>query len=122
MGRPHPRHATGTSTAWEDSHGRSFSVLPTFEAQESHLHRLRRPHTAAMDDDQIATMKKVFAMFDQGKTGFVECSKFVNILNTLGQTFDEDELKQRIIENDPEKEGKVDFEHFVAIITPFLEE
>lgn len=46
-------------------------------------------------------MKKVFAMFDQGKTGFVECSKFVNILNTLGQAFDEDELKNRIAENDP---------------------
>ena len=40
-------------------------------------------------------------MFDQGKTGFVETSKFVNILNTLGQTFDEDELKNRIDENDP---------------------
>lgn len=49
-------------------------------------------------------MKKVFAMFDQGKTGFVECSKFVNILNTLGQAFDEDELKARIAENDPNSE------------------
>ena len=47
-------------------------------------------------------MKKVFAMFDQGKTGFVECSKFVNILNTLGQTFDEEELKAAIERNDPE--------------------
>ncbi|XP_063858098.1 troponin C, isotype gamma-like isoform X1 [Scylla paramamosain] len=78
--------------------------------------------SAAMDEEQIATMKKVFQMFDQGKTGFVECSKFVNILNTLGQAFDEDELKNRIAENDPNKEGKVDFEKFCAIVMPFLEE
>ena len=47
-------------------------------------------------------MKKVFAMFDQAKTGFVETSKFVNILNTLGQNFDEDELKVKIEEVDSE--------------------
>ena len=47
-------------------------------------------------------MRKVFQMFDQGKTGFVECSKFVNILNTLGQTFDEEELKTAIEKNDPD--------------------
>ncbi|XP_071540073.1 troponin C, isotype gamma-like isoform X2 [Panulirus ornatus] len=75
-----------------------------------------------MDEEQIATMKKVFQMFDQGKTGFVECNKFVNILNTLGQAFDEDELKTRIAENDPDKTGKVDFERFCSIVMPFLEE
>ena len=88
----------------------------------------------------ISALRKIFAMFDQGKTGFVETSKFVNILNTLGQTFDEDELKQRIEENDPNskrvkqtldekmlillfsEEGKVNFDSFSAIVLPFLEE
>ena len=39
-------------------------------------------------------------MFDQSKTGFVETNKFVNILNTLGQNFDEDDLKVKIDEVD----------------------
>ncbi|RXG53317.1 hypothetical protein Avbf_13635 [Armadillidium vulgare] len=81
-----------------------------------------------MDEEQTATLRKIFGMFDQGKTGFVETSKFVNILNTLGQNFDEDDLKRRIDENDPNKlnfppeEGKVNFESFTNIVLPFLEE
>jgi len=75
-----------------------------------------------MDDDQTATMRKVFAMFDQSKTGFVETSKFVNILNTLGQNFDEDDLKVKITEVDAEGEGRVDFDQFCLVVMPFLEE
>ncbi|KAB7495851.1 Troponin C, isoform 1, partial [Armadillidium nasatum] len=56
-----------------------------------------------MDEEQTATLRKIFGMFDQGKTGFVETSKFVNILNTL-------------------EEGKVNFESFTNIVLPFLEE
>ncbi|KAF2358071.1 EF-hand domain [Trinorchestia longiramus] len=67
-------------------------------------------------------MRKVFAMFDQSKTGFVETNKFVNILNTLGQNFDEDDLKQKIDEVDTEKEGKVNFDQFIVIVMPYLEE
>ncbi|XP_076048707.1 troponin C-like isoform X2 [Oratosquilla oratoria] len=75
-----------------------------------------------MDEEQTATLRKIFQMFDQAKTGFVECTKFVNILNTLGQTFDEDELNERILEFDANKEGKVNFDNFCSIVMPFLEE
>lgn len=75
-----------------------------------------------MDDEQIATMRKVFAMFDQTKSGFVETNKFVNILNTLGQNFDEDDLKVKIDEVDTAKEGKVNFDQFLVVVMPFLEE
>jgi len=75
-----------------------------------------------MDDDQTATMRKVFAMFDQAKTGFVETNKFVNIINTLGLNLDEDDLKVKITEVDPEGEGKVNFDQFCTVVMPFLEE
>jgi len=75
-----------------------------------------------MDDDQTATMRKVFAMFDQSKTGFVETNKFVNIINTLGLNLDEDDLKVKITEVDPEGEGKVNFDQFCTVVMPFLEE
>lgn len=57
-----------------------------------------------IDFPEPLAMKKVFAMFDQAKTGFVETNKFVNILNTLGQNFDEDDLKQKIEEVDTASE------------------
>lgn len=45
-------------------------------------------------------------MFDQGKTGFIEAGKISTILNTIGHTFDDDELQALIDEND--KDGKLD--------------
>jgi len=75
-----------------------------------------------MDDEQVATMRKVFGMFDQAKSGFVETCKFVNILNTLGQTFDEDDLKKKIEEVDLDRAGKVNFDQFCTIVMRFLEE
>jgi len=49
-------------------------------------------------------MKKLFAMFDQGKTGFVETSKFMDILSQLGSNVGEFELQTKIEEIDPEGE------------------
>ena len=50
----------------------------------------------------FAVLLKVFQMFDQGKTGFVESIKISTILNTIGHSFDEDELQALIEENDPD--------------------
>jgi len=75
-----------------------------------------------MDSDQTETMKKVFAMFDQAKSGFVATDKFSNILNQLGSTFDEDELSSKIKEVDTAGEGKVNFEQFCSIVMCFMEE
>ena len=44
-------------------------------------------------------------MFDQGKTGFIEAAKISTILNTLGHTFDDEELEALIENHDPD--GKV---------------
>ena len=40
-----------------------------------------------------AVLKKAFGMFDQKKTGSIEVNKVAAILNTMGQQFDDDELK-----------------------------
>ncbi len=45
-------------------------------------------------------LKKAFAMFDQGKTGFIETNRVAAILNTMGQQFDSNELAITIEETD----------------------
>ena len=50
-------------------------------------------------------MKKVFNMFDQTKSGFVETSKFVNILSQLTANVDEFALEAKIEEVDAESES-----------------
>ncbi|ROT70342.1 hypothetical protein C7M84_011372, partial [Penaeus vannamei] len=101
---PAPLHWFLITLLWITSQTRAYIDEGDVEGA-IHFHSEREAawrNSSIMDDEQIATMRKVFQMFDQGKTGFVECAKFVNILNTLGQTFDEDELKARIAENDPD--------------------
>jgi Ca2+-binding EF-hand superfamily protein len=61
-------------------------------------------------------------MFDQGKTGFIDSSKFSTILNTLGHSFDDEELQALLEQNDPEGTGKLNFDAFTEIASHFLEE
>ena len=49
-------------------------------------------------------MRKAFQMFDTTKSGFIETSKISTILNTMGQLFDDIELRDLINENDPNGE------------------
>lgn len=51
-------------------------------------------------------MRKAFQMFDKEKTGFIETMKISTILNTMGQLFDDNELKTLIEQNDPNGEFK----------------
>jgi len=74
------------------------------------------------DDEKQAMLLKAFQMFDQGKTGFIESAKIATILNTIGHTFDDEELQALIDENDPEGTGKLNFDAFSAIAGHFLEE
>jgi len=75
-----------------------------------------------MDADQKNAMKKVFATFDQGGTGFVDTDRFSDILQQFGSNFDDDELQSKIDEIDKDKAGKVNFDSFLLIVMPFLED
>lgn len=52
-------------------------------------------------------LKKAFAMFDQGKTGFIETNRVAAILNTMGQQFDANELAVTIEETDKDSKTKL---------------
>merc|ERR1719154_360084 len=75
-----------------------------------------------MDLDQTETMKKIFATYDPSKTGFVDTEQFGPILTQLGSNFDDEELQIKIDDVDDEGEGKVNFEMFLKIVMPFLED
>ncbi|TGZ49526.1 Troponin C [Temnothorax longispinosus] len=79
-------------------------------------------HSQEDDDQKVAVMRKAFQMFDTTKSGFIETMKISTILNTMGQLFDDGELKTVIEENDPEGVGKVNFDGFCKIAGRFLEE
>ncbi|XKL66437.1 hypothetical protein PGB90_009857 [Kerria lacca] len=74
------------------------------------------------DDQKMQIMRKAFQMFDTTKSGFIETSKISTILNTMGQLFDDVELRDLINDNDPTGIGKVNFDGFCQIASHFLEE
>ncbi|XP_065215702.1 troponin C-like [Planococcus citri] len=74
------------------------------------------------DDQKMQIMRKAFQMFDTTKSGFIETAKISTILNTMGQLFDDIELRDLINENDPNGIGKVNFDGFCQIASHFLEE
>ncbi|VVC29006.1 EF-Hand 1, calcium-binding site,EF-hand domain pair,EF-hand domain [Cinara cedri] len=74
------------------------------------------------DDQKVAIMRKAFQMFDTAKSGFIDTLKISTILNTMGQLFDDSELKELIEEVDPDGTGKVNFDGFCEIAAHFLEE
>ena len=43
-----------------------------------------------------SALRKVFLMFDQAKTGFVQTDQFPKVLNEMGLGFEEEDLKNRI--------------------------
>ncbi|XP_073961461.1 troponin C at 25D [Choristoneura fumiferana] len=74
------------------------------------------------DDQKMAMLRKAFQMFDTTKSGYIDVLKVSTILNTMGQLFDDAELKTLIDENDPENSGKINFDGFCNIASHFLEE
>merc|ERR1712071_265075 len=98
-------------------------------AASQHLHR-RYQHRRLTyyifvmdaDDEKTQMLKKAFAMFDQGKTGFIETNRVAAILNTMGQQFDTGELQIMIEEADKENTGKLNFQSFFDTAANFLED
>lgn len=62
----------------------------------------------------MAMLRKAFQMFDTTKSGYIDVLKVSTILNTMGQLFDDAELKTLIDENDPESKLYKLFTTFAA--------
>ncbi|KAI8439355.1 hypothetical protein MSG28_013176, partial [Choristoneura fumiferana] len=94
-----------------------------FEVTDALKSSSENPMFQDTDDDQkMAMLRKAFQMFDTTKSGYIDVLKVSTILNTMGQLFDDAELKTLIDENDPENSGKINFDGFCNIASHFLEE
>lgn len=84
--------------------------------------------TDADDEDDLAclfplaVLRKAFDMFDRDKKGFVHTNMVSAILRTLGQTFEDKDLKDLIAEIDQDGSGELEFDEFVALAARFLVE
>nr|QGQ62242.1 Troponin C [Demodex folliculorum] len=70
--------------------------------------------------EQVQMLRKAFDMFDREKKGYIACNMVSTILRTLGQTFEESDLQQLIIEIDADGSGQLEFDEFLTLTARFL--
>nr|QGQ62245.1 Troponin C [Demodex brevis] len=72
--------------------------------------------------EQVQMLRKAFDMFDREKKGYIACNMVSTILRTLGQTFEESDLQQLIVEIDADGSGQLEFDEFLTLTARFLVE
>lgn len=73
-----------------------------------------------LTSDQIEQFRKYFNMFDKEQKGFIRASQVGQILRTMGQAFEDRDLKQLIKEFDSDGSGEIEFEEFAAMVANFV--
>lgn len=59
-------------------------------------------------------------MFDKESKGYIRATQVGQILRTMGQAFEERDLKQLIKEFDSDGSGEIEFEEFAAMVANFV--
>uniref|UniRef100_A0A1I7VLU0 Troponin C n=1 Tax=Loa loa TaxID=7209 RepID=A0A1I7VLU0_LOALO len=72
--------------------------------------------------EQVEQFRKYFNMFDKDNKGFIKATQIGQILRTMGQAFEERDLKQLIKEFDTDGSGEIEFEEFAAMVASFVVE
>ncbi|XP_023228541.1 troponin C-like [Centruroides vittatus] len=70
--------------------------------------------------EQVEMLKKAFDMFDRDKKGYIHCDMVGTILRSMGQTFNERELRELISEVDADGSGEIEFDEFLVLTARFL--
>lgn len=73
-----------------------------------------------LTSDQIEQFRKYFNMFDKEQKGYIRANQVGQILRTMGQAFEERDLKQLIKEFDSDGSGEIEFEEFAAMVSNFV--
>jgi len=97
--------------------------LITVDRYKKYLKMASEAVQAALEQlspEQIEQFRKYFNMFDKEKKGFIHTSQVGQILRTMGQAFEERDLKQLIKEFDSDGSGEIEFEEFCALIARFV--
>jgi len=74
---------------------------------------------ATVDPDRVEQYRKFFNMFDKSKKGKIHTTQVGQILRTMGQAFEDRDLRALIKEYDSDGSGEIEFEEFCSIVAQF---
>ncbi|EAA10802.5 AGAP006181-PA [Anopheles gambiae str. PEST] len=74
-----------------------------------------------LSKDQMKILKESFEAFDIEKKGSISVEVVGTILELLGQTLSEEELKEVMEEYDVDESGQIEFDEFLELASNFVE-
>lgn len=75
-----------------------------------------------LTDEQRASFKDAFALFDKDRDGIIRTSELGTVMRCLGLTPTESQLLDIIDEEDPDKKGTIDFAQFCTVMVKHMHE
>jgi len=72
--------------------------------------------------EQVGMLRKAFDMFDKDGKGVIGTNMVASLLRTMGQTFEEKDLRGLIEEIDQDGSGELEFDEFLGLAARFLVE
>ena len=63
-------------------------------------------------DDDVATIKEAFDLFDKDSDGTIELSELKAVVNDLGRCVSDEELETLMKDVDADGNGSIDFDEF----------
>ena len=69
------------------------------------------------DKESRDGIQKIFALFDEDKTGTITIKNLKRVAKELGETMTEEELREMIERADSNGDGEISFEDFYTIMT-----
>lgn len=69
------------------------------------------------DKDSRANINKIFALYDDERTGFISLKNLQRVAQEIGENISETELQELITRADVDRDGLVSEEEFYVILT-----
>ena len=110
-----------TSLGFESKNGAIFQMLSDMDADGSGAidfgEWLALMTKRVNDKDSRANVNKIFALFDDERTGFISSKNLRRISEELGEQVSAEELEELIRRADTDGDGLVSEEEFYVILT-----
>ncbi len=110
-----------TSLGFEAKSGSIFQMLSDMDADGSGAidfgEWLSLMTKRVNDKDSRANINKIFALFDDERTGYISIKNLRRIVQELGENVGDEELQELINRADTDHDGLVSEEEFYTILT-----
>ncbi|CAF0795861.1 unnamed protein product [Brachionus calyciflorus] len=72
---------------------------------------------AGLSEEEIESIRASFEFFDKDKNGFITTSELRDVIKKCGSKLKEKDVKEMVKQFDVDKDGKINFDEFIQLMT-----